>query len=186
VSTSDAELLARSAAGNREAFDAFVLRHRVGLGIYLRSLSRDASTEDALQEAFLSAWRHAGSFRGEGSARAWVLAIARNALFKKLKPAVGPTPEDLVPLDVLGRAAGWGAEPSEDPREMLLDQDAVQRALARLGETDREALLLKDVEGLRNDEAAALLGMELAAFKSRLHRARLRFIAALGGTHHGR
>ena len=97
----------------------------------------------------------------------------------------GPRPEDLVPLDALGVAAGWGAEPSVDPREALLDQDRVERALATLAAHDREALLLKDVEGFRNDEAAALLGLDLAAFKSRLHRARLRFLAALHGDRHG-
>jgi len=184
VTDPDAGLLARAAAGDRGAFEAFAERHRPAALRYLRALTRSAVAEDALQEALLAAWRGAGGFRGSGSARAWLFTIARNALFRELRPA-GPRPEDLVPLDALGVAAGWGAEPSVDPREALLDQDRVERALATLAAHDREALLLKDVEGFRNDEAAALLGLDLAAFKSRLHRARLRFLAALHGDRHG-
>jgi RNA polymerase sigma-70 factor (ECF subfamily) len=184
VTRTDPELLALSASGDREAFSEFAMGHLAAVRAYLQAFTMAAVAEDALQEAFLSAWRHAGSYRGEGSARAWLLAIARNALFRELKPPGGAF-QDLVPLDILGAEAGWGAEPFEDPRESLLEQDRVQRALAHLSEADRETLLLKDVEGLRNDEAADLLGIELAAFKSRLHRARLRFLAALGGSSHG-
>jgi len=183
VSKADPELLSRAAAGDHEAFTTFVRRHQGAVGTYLRALSPSSQAEDALQEAFLSAWRHAGTFRGEASARAWLFTIARNALYRELKRP-GNEPHDTIPLEILGAEAGWGSEPCEDPRESVLEQDRVQRALARLAASDREVLLLKDVEGFRNDEAAALLGLELAAFKSRLHRARLRFVAAFGGDPH--
>lgn len=182
MTVADAELLARTASGDRVAFEAFVLRHHAPTRRYLGTLTRTAAVDDALQEAFLAVWRGAAGFRGDGSARAWLFTIARHALFRELRPAA---PADLVPLGELGAAAGWGAEPSLDPRESLLDQDRVQRALQALSPEDREALVLKDLEGFRNQEAADLLGIELAAYKSRLHRARLRFLAALNGGRHG-
>ena len=69
---SDAALLAASAAGDAAAFTGFVERHQWAALGYLRLLAADpAAIEDALQEAFLAAWRSAGEFRGGDSARSW-------------------------------------------------------------------------------------------------------------------
>lgn len=176
---SDAALLAASAAGDAAAFTRFVERHqRAALG-YLRLLAADpAAIEDALQEAFLAAWRSAGEFRGGDSARSWLLAIARHALFRQYRRRVGE-PEEIVSLDDLGRAAGWGEPCSPDPTAAHADRSAVRRALAALSAADREILLLRDVEGLSGEECAELLALALPAMKSRLHRARLRFAAQL-------
>ena len=64
-------------------------------------------------------------------------------------------------------------------------KDEVDRALACLAVEDRELLILREVEGLTNEECASLLGLGLSALKSRLHRARLRFVAYLRGERHG-
>lgn len=181
---SDAALLAASAAGDAAAFTRFAERHQVAALRYLRLLGDDAAAvEDALQEAFLAAWRNAGGFRGEGSARSWLLAIARHALFRQFRRRAGE-PLDTVPLATLGLEAGWGEPMSADPVALHADRSAVRRALAALAASDREILLLRDVEGFSGEECAALLQLGLPAVKSRLHRARLRFAAQLRGSAH--
>jgi RNA polymerase sigma-70 factor, ECF subfamily len=181
----DADLLSRSAAGDRDAFDAFVLRHREAVWRFVQSLTWESATaEDALQEVFLSAWRGAVSFRGEGSARAWLLAIARNAVFREKRRRAGE-PSSLISLTELGEAAGWGSEFLADPQDDLVRRDEVRRAFSLLAPEERELLLLRDVEGLSNEECSQMLELSLAAIKSRLHRARLRFMAHVRGGQYG-
>jgi len=179
----DPECLSQAALGDAKAFEAFVVRHREAVWRFVRSLTRDVSlAEDVLQETFLSAWRNAASFRGEDSALGWLLSIARNAVYRQHRGRAGE-PEQIESLAELGEAAGWGSDP--DPLGALVVKDEVDRALARLRVEDREILLLRDLEGLTNEECARLLGLGLPALKSRLHRARLRFVAQLRGEHHG-
>lgn len=180
LTAGDAELLARSAAGNGAAFEQFVRRHEAALLAYLRRMTPDsARAEDALQETFLAAWRAAGQFAGGGpSARGWLFTIARHALERQGRRRAGE-PADKVPLFDLGVAAGWGAEPAVDPQPALLSRDRLERAWVRLDDAEREVLWLREIEGLTGDECAASLGLTLPAVKSRLHRARLRLMAAL-------
>lgn len=174
----DARLLAAAASGDRAAFERFVDRHEASVHRYLRAAAaQDADADDAFQEAFLAAWRGAGGFRGRGSARAWILTVARHALRRLHRRRVGQ-PATHAPLDdveTLGRAAGWGE--ADSPDVVLERRDLLEWALSGLGPEDREILVLRELEGLSGSEAAALLGLSLAAQKSRLHRARLRFVA---------
>ena len=85
-------------------------------------------------------------------------------------------PVDARSLDELGVEAGWGAE---DALEVLARKDALRQAMATLDPEDQEILTLRELEGLSGPEAAEVLGLSLAAMKSRLHRARLKLAAAL-------
>ena len=83
------------------------------------------------------------------------------------------------PLMTLGLEAGWG---SDDPEALAIAaerRDTLTWALQTLSFTDREVLILRDVEGLNGREAAEVLGITGRALKSRLHRARLRLAGAL-------
>lgn len=174
----DRELLARAAGGDRAAFGSFVERHQAAVFRYLRAAGGvEADAEDALQEAFLAAWRGAGTYRGGGSGRGWILTIARNALHRAHRRRVGE-PRELEPLEGLGLEAGWGAE-EDDALEALARRDLLERALGGLTPEDREVLILRELEGFPGEEVAEMLGLNLAAMKSRLHRARLRFVANL-------
>lgn len=181
--TADQELLRRTATGDPEAFEALVVRHREAVWRFVRSLTRNpAAAEDALQDTFLSAWRDARGFQGEQSALGWLLTIARHAVYRQHRGRTGE-PDRMESLSELGEAAGWGAEP--DPIDVLVIQDEVGKALGRLSLEDREILVLRENEGYSLEECASLLGLGIPALKSRLHRARLRFIAHLRGERHG-
>lgn len=148
--------------------------------LLLATAASRADAEDALQEAFISAWRSARTFAGTGSARAWILTIARNALHRHYRRRVGE-PAGHVPLDQLGADAGWGTVASPDELlERIEDRDLLARALAALPDPDREVLILRDLEGLSGEETATALQISVQAMKSRLHRARLRLAARLG------
>lgn len=176
----DTELISRAARGDAAAFGELVARHQAAVFRLTRTLARDpAAAEDALQEAFLAAWRGAKCFRGESSPRAWLLAIARNAARRGFRRRAGE-PLRMESLDTLAAAAGWRSD--TDPEGVLLRRrrrEALQAALEALHVQDREILIVRELEGLSGEETARVLGIGLAAVKSRLHRARLRLAARL-------
>jgi RNA polymerase sigma-70 factor (ECF subfamily) len=174
----DAELIHRSAAGDRSAFSELVARHEASVFRFARAIaSSEAAAEDALQEAFLGAWRSAATFRGEASVRSWLLSIARNAVYRQHRHRVDE-PEEMESMSDLGIAAGWGSD--ETPETIALrreSHEAVMKAMEALSVGDREILLLRDAEDLPGEQVATMLGLSLPAMKSRLHRARLRLAA---------
>ena len=179
----DAALLAEAASGDREAFDELVRRHRDAVYRWTRSITgRDDAAEDVLQETFLAAFRHAGSFEGRSSVRTWLLTIARNQARRRHRRPE-PQPETEPSLERLGLAAGWGSEPT-DPEGETSRAEQLERltaALGRLREEDRQVLVARDLEGLSGPETAALLDISLPAMKAQLHRARLRLVAEFHG-----
>ncbi len=181
----DAALVRRLARGDRAALAVLVERHRDGLWRLLRALTPDAaSAEDAMQETFLAAWRGAAGWRGEGSARAWLYGMARRQAARTWRRRAGE-PADPVPLHALGEAAGWGdARSPEELAAAVQDRDRLWAALRSLSPADREVIVLRDLDGLTGPEAAEALGLPLATLKTRLHRARLRLMAALRGGDH--
>lgn len=172
VEESDEVLVHESAAGDRRAFERLVARHEAKLYRFaVRSCGGEREAEDALQDGLLAAWRGAGTFRGESSARTWLFQVMVNACHRRHRRRAGQ-PADPQPME----AAAAVADGESGPDERVLAREvgrAIDAALAAMGEEAREVLLLRDVEGLSGDETAAALGLGLAAMKSRLHRARL-------------
>jgi RNA polymerase sigma-70 factor, ECF subfamily len=170
---SDGALLARTANGDRAAFDLIVDRHRASVFRLARLLvPQQHEAEDVLQQAFLAAWRSASQFRGDASLRTWLLTITRHTALR-MRERRHREPIDETPLDELGRAAGWGGP---DPEALALAserRELLAAAFEALTPEDREVITLRDLEGLSGEQTAALLGVGLAAMKSRLHRARL-------------
>lgn len=169
----------RAADGDVAARRSLIERHGPALMRMLRIAARHTvAAEDAFQETFAAAFRSAATYDPDaGPVRSWLFAIARNGLrgaHRKQAREVVTEPNDFA----LGISAGFGADAPDaqldaDERRVLLAQ-----ALSTLSEDEREILLLRDVEGLSGEQVAALLGIGLAALKSRLHRARLRLMAA--------
>ncbi len=160
-------------------------------GLARHLLHDDAAAEDATQEALMRAFAAADTFDpSRGTLRTWLLAIVRHAAFEMLRErrrapaALEPTGDDAEPLLELGVAAGWGADPEKEVARAE-QRELLARALASLSPTDREVVVLRDLEGLSLDEVARVIGLELGAAKSRLHRARLRLVAALRSIEEG-
>jgi RNA polymerase sigma-70 factor (ECF subfamily) len=171
VAIPDEDLIRGSARGDRDAFDALVGRHGAAMFRFAaRTCGSDAEAADALQEALLAAWRGAASFRGDAAGRTWLYQILVHACRRRRRRRAGE-PERHAPLeDALGVAGGSAVDDRVAAREAGA---AMERALAAMAEEAREVLLLRDVEGLSGADTAAALGLDLAAMKSRLHRARL-------------
>lgn len=183
---SDSVLIRRAAAGDRAAFNTLARRHQPAVYRFALTLTRDAAAaEEALQDAFLAAFRGARRYQDDTPVRAWLLTHARNAVWRKGRGDRGHTgePEEAVALSELGRAAGWGAGDGDPFVEQLTRRDILEAALSAVPVEDRELLVLCDLEGFTPSEAAAVTGLTEASATSRLNRARLRLMARIRETH---
>jgi RNA polymerase sigma-70 factor, ECF subfamily len=173
-------LIARAAGGDRAAFERLLDRHAPAMLRLARAVTPDdATAADVVQEASFAAYKSAGTYRpGVSSVRTWLFAIARNAA-RKVRRSMREEPmadADDTPLLELGVRAGWGADEATGRFEQ---HELLVRALATLAPDELELVLLRDIEGLSGEEAAQVLALRLPALKSRLHRARLRLMAAM-------
>lgn len=162
---SDADLVSRVLAGETDAFGGLVARYRPRLARYaMRMLGDREDAEDALQDAFVRAYR---SLRRCDPPRfgPWVFAILVNRC--RTLGAQRARRQRVVVADPDGRAGATAA----DPAERAAWGDAVRWAVARLGEQQREAFLLKHVEELSYEEMAGLTGASVSALKMRVKRA---------------
>ena len=164
---------------SRDLFEILTRDHIDSVRAFLLSSLRDnVAAEDVLQETFLAALRGAAGYRGPAPVLAWLRTITRHAVYRLGRRANQvAVPDDT--LELLGQAAGWGADDVAVAAERAESHALLRRALAELDPADREILVLRDLEGLPGDEVAATLGLTLPAEKSRLHRARLRLAAGL-------
>lgn len=171
-SATDEELVRRAGEGDRAAFSAVVARHGDALfGFARRTCGPGVDPEDALQDGLLAAWKGASGFRGEASGRTWLFQVVLHACRRRARLRSGQ-PRAHEPLD---RAEALPS-PERAPDERVAARQtgaALERAMAALSPEAAEVLMLRDVSGLSGEETAAVLGLGLAAMKSRLHRARL-------------
>lgn len=171
----DRALLHAHVDGEPDAFAELVRRHRDRLwAVALRTIGNPEDAADALQDALLSAYRSAGSYRGEAAVTTWLHRIVVNSCLdrirrRKARPTV-PLPEDD------GRAPASPSDPIA-ARETALD---VQAALAQLPVEQRLALVLVDVQGHPVADAAEILGVAVGTVKSRCARGRARLAVSLG------
>jgi RNA polymerase sigma-70 factor, ECF subfamily len=176
----EATLLARAKAGDVGAFEQLSAAYADRLYMLLLRLLGDRSeAEDVAQEVMLRAWQGISRFQGRSSYFTWLYRIAVNeanrALDKRARRPAGVSlgPEELQLSDAPALEPARQAEASEL-------RQALARALGELPPPLRTAIVLRDVEGLSTQEAAEIAGIGQAAFKSRLHQARLRVRAAIG------
>jgi RNA polymerase sigma-70 factor (ECF subfamily) len=170
----DADLLARHAAGDPDAFAVLVRRHRDRLwAVALRTTGDPDEAADALQDAMLSAHRAAGSFRGDAAVTTWLHRVVVNACLDRMRRrAARPT----VPLPEHDHAHPVDPDDRLGRRELAWE---IERALATLPDEQRAALVLVDVQGYPVDEAAAILQIPVGTVKSRCARGRAKLVPLL-------
>lgn len=167
----DGELARLAREGDVDAFAEIVRRYEPRLrSVLLRVLDDARDVEEAVQDAFVQAWRNLDRYRGDAALFTWLYRIGVNAALARTRRKRLPTVE--VPeLDETARA-GVAAQPEQVAEERDVRRTILQ-ALSALPFEHREAVVLRDVAGLSNAEVAEALGVGLAAAKSRVHRGRL-------------
>lgn len=173
----DLLLVDRVLDGDRRAFEVLVRVHeRRVFRVTLAILGNAEDAEEAMQDAFVKAFRHIDQFRRESRFTTWLTRIAVNEALQKRqarKSTVSLEEVAEAELKVLPhRSQQW----HEDPERLYSKQEVrmmVEDAIRSLPPIYRETFVLRDIEGFRAEEAAEILGLTLPAIKSRLLRARL-------------
>jgi RNA polymerase sigma-70 factor (ECF subfamily) len=174
----EAVLVDRAKAGDRDAFEELVRRHAERLyAVVLRFVADGDEAQEVTQEAFLRAWRSIARFEGRSRFFTWLYRIGINEAKRRAArrpPVVVASLED----EPVPEAPDWSEAPEarSDQRDLL---EVLEQAIRGLPLEYRAPIVLRDVEGLSTAEAAEAMGLGEAAFKSRLHRARLAVRRAL-------
>ena len=171
----DRELLSAHCAGDPDAFGELFRRHRdQAWALALRTTRDPEVAADAVQEAFIAAFRGAGSFRGDAAVTTWLHRIVVNSCMdrlRRIKPVV-PMPD--ADLSIL-------ADTQDHHHSVDVKLD-VRAALEQLPEAQRMALILVDMHGLKIAEAASILNVAEGTIKSRCARGRAAMVPLLGLT----
>jgi RNA polymerase sigma-70 factor (ECF subfamily) len=176
----EAALLARMQAGDGDAFEACVRAYSGRLLLVARRmLSHEEDARDAVQDAFLSAFKGIGRFKGESQLGTWLHRIVVNAALSRLRRRQRnpeKSIESLLPHFGEGEhqidpPVPWKTTP-EIPLQCQETRDLVRRYIEELPETYRIVLLLRDIDGFATEETAQILETSTAVVKTRLHRAR--------------
>jgi RNA polymerase sigma-70 factor (ECF subfamily) len=169
---SDENLIRAFLAGDHDAFSDLMRRHedRV-LGLAFRITGNRPDALDATQEAFISAFRRAGSFRFDSAFTTWMHRVTLNACYDLMRKRGKATPEEQPE-----READRGAAQVDDAVALRLD---VAHALAALPEDYREAVVMHDLGGIPYEEIATVTGVAIGTVKSRISRGRRRLAELL-------
>ena len=157
---------------DRPDFESLVREHADFVyNVAFRMMGNHEDAEDVAQDAFLSAYRAFHRFRGESRVTTWLYRITVNAALMRLRKTKlqrSLTHTGIEDVEV----PDWSQTPDRAAQNSEL-QDKLRQGLDRLEPDLRAAVVLRDVQGLSNAEAAEVLDLSVAALKSRLHRARV-------------
>ena len=170
MAISERELLEQAQGGDLDAFAEFMrtFERRIRAVCY-RLLDDARDVDEVVQDTFVQAWRNLERFRGDAAPYTWLYRIAVNEALMRRRRKTLPTSE-LYETVVSGGEDDFAAA---DARSFLVER------LRALPDDHRAAVVLRDVEGLSNEEVADVLGVTLAAAKSRIHRGRMQLRADL-------
>jgi RNA polymerase sigma-70 factor, ECF subfamily len=179
----DLMLLDHIVTGDAKAFDELVHRHeqrvyRVALGI----IGNHEDAEEAMQQTFLKIHQHLGGFQRSSKFATWMTRVAINEalqLRRRRRPTVSLDDPKVFEEGLMPRELrDWRDDPGKIYDKQQI-REIVERAIQSLPTIYREAFVLRDVQGLTSEEAAAALGIGVSALKARLLRARLMMREAL-------
>ena len=170
--TTDGGLLGAIADGDRTAFDELYFRHFAWLHLRLSRRCADPSlVEEAIQDTFLTIWKKAGSYRGQGEVGAWVWGIGIRQLLNRMRRRKTPAWHLLVHSDRLLSA--------EDTALLATEHGDLGGAIDRLSPELRAVVQATVIDGLTTREAARVLGVPSGTVKTRMMRARHQLREAL-------
>jgi len=176
IRPSDAELVAATQEGDRQAFGTLVERHQDRLfNTLLRVLGNAEDASEVLQDAFVQAYTKLDTFRGSSQFYTWMYRVALNLACSHRRR--GKRRSDEVSIDAM--KTNIGQEPIDDavsPDDQLLQveqAELVQAALLKLSNEHRQILVLREMEDCSYDTIAEILQMPVGTVRSRLFRARL-------------
>jgi RNA polymerase sigma-70 factor (ECF subfamily) len=179
ATVTDVELAGRAAAGDEAAFVVIMRRHNRLLFRTARSILKiDADAEDALQEAYLCAWRALASFRADARLSTWLVRIVINEALRRLRlrsAAVIPIDATAVEPDAPDPDDTMADDPQQGPESAALRAEwrrLIEARIDALPDAFRSVFMLRAVEELSVEEAAAVLGIPEATVRTRLFRAR--------------
>jgi RNA polymerase sigma-70 factor, ECF subfamily len=178
----EAKLIERLVARDERAFNELVQTYgRRVSALVLRMLGNRAEAEDLTQEVFVQVFKAIGSFRGDAKLSTWIYRIAVNlcknrAKYLRVRHSNEQDELEAVAERVpLGEARRANVAQIERPDEAMAGKQVehiVQRAIAKIDETFRECLILRDVEELSYEEIGEITGLPAGTVKSRIFRAR--------------
>jgi RNA polymerase sigma-70 factor (ECF subfamily) len=177
----DTLLVERARTGDARAFEMLVVRYRRRIERLIGRMTRDdALIQDLAQETFLRAWRALPQFRGESAFYTWLYRIAVNTARKSLAEARRDpvlTESELTPVGDEDETFRPESEPinNDTPEGLLATRQiaaAVNAAVDRLSEDLRQAVVLREIEGLSYEEIAEIMNCPVGTVRSRIFRAR--------------
>ncbi len=185
----DAAEVAKFQEGDEAAFEELVRRHeREAYQCAYRVLGNADDAQEAVQEAFLRAFRGLKAFRGDAAFKTWLTGIVINVCRNYAMKAEEKLKRLCVSADRSGQDEGDPPppvnDPSPGPEQIALGSElgrAVEAALWKVGAEHREVLVLREIQGMDYDELAGALGCPVGTVKSRLCRARRALREALLG-----
>ena len=179
--SSEHELIRKARAGDQDAFMELVVSHADRVYGALRRFGLDPDEADEVaQEVFLRAWRGLARFEERAQFSTWLYRIAFNEAQRRLSRRPPPRAESDPDRDDV--ILSLAESPEVGPEAQTLEREfeaSLEQALGQLPEEWRTAVILRDIEGLSTHDAAEVVGVREAAFKSRLHRGRMRLRALL-------
>jgi RNA polymerase sigma-70 factor, ECF subfamily len=173
-------LVAAAKGGDLSAFNELVSRYERKIFRLTMNITRNREdAEDAMQDAFLKSYSHLKDFAGDSRFYTWLVRIAANEALMRLRkrrpnqfsldePIPGEN-EELIPRDI----EDWGPSPEQRYGQTEM-HEILSTAIDELEPGFRTVFVLRDVEGLSTEETAKIVGISVAAVKSRLLRGRLR------------
>jgi RNA polymerase sigma-70 factor (ECF subfamily) len=164
----DAAIVRRVRAGEHALFELLMRRHNQRVYRAVRSVvPSESDAEDAMQQAYISAFTHLHQFQERSQFSTWLITIALREAFSRRRKAQGER--------ISGELMDTHSSPQPDPERQAYGQELrrlLESAVDALPDTYRTVFMLRDVEGLSTTETGQTLGLGDEAVKTRLHRAR--------------
>lgn len=175
----DRELVAKFKKGSLEAYEEIVARHETKVfNLAMRYTRNQEDAEEVLQDVFTTIYRKINSFQGKSAFSSWLYRIVVNAAFMKLRKRKQNQAISIEDMSITAKQKylddtsmqGYRSKNIAQNREL---RSVLKQAIEKLPDQYRAVFILRDIDGMSNQEVSQILELSIPAVKSRLHRSRL-------------